>query len=59
MSKDLWFREFERLYNENLDQGVPDDKAYEQAGDEADGALQERIADIADEYRLRKKEGRL
>jgi len=56
--KELWFREMERLYNEALDDGVPDDEAYKQAGEKAHDALSERLADLADRERLRKKEGR-
>lgn len=58
MSKDLWFAEFERLLNEKEDAGMPPDEAYEHAGNEAHGALRERLADMIDDARLRKKEGR-
>lgn len=57
MSKDLWFAEFERLLNEKEDTGMSPDEAYEQAGNEADGALRDRLADLGDLARLRKKEG--
>lgn len=57
MGSDLWFREFERLLNEKVDAGIPEDRAYEQAGDEAHGAVSERLADMIDLARLRKKEG--
>lgn len=56
MSKELWFREFERLYSEKLDAGIPDRLAYGQAGNEAHGALAERLADRADRERKRRKE---
>lgn len=59
MSKDIWFDEMERLLNEKLDAGVPFDKAYEQAGEQADGATADRLADMIDHARLLKKEGRL
>lgn len=58
MSKEIWFAEMERLYAEKLDAGVPDSQAYEQAGDEAHDATRERLADMIDLARLRKKEGR-
>ncbi len=57
MSKEMWFREMERLLAEKEDAGIPFDQAYEQAGNEAHGAVQERIADMADQARLRNKEG--
>ena len=55
MSKDLWFAEFERLYNEALDDGVPDSRAYDQAADKAHGAMIDRLADMADQERKRRK----
>jgi len=58
MSKDLWFAEMERLLAEKEDAGIPFDRAYKQAGDEAHGAMTERLADLADRERLRRKEGR-
>lgn len=58
MSKDLWFAEFERIQNELEDAGVSPEKAYDMAADKAHGALLERLADMADLARLRKKEGR-
>jgi len=54
--KEMWFREMERLLSEKEDAGIPFDRAYEQAGTEAHGAVQERIADMADEARMRRKE---
>ena len=59
MSKDIWFAEFERLYNEKLDAGVRDGLAYMEAGEEADAATRERLADMIDHARLLKKEGRI
>lgn len=56
MSKDLWFAEMERLLAEKQDAGIPFDQAYEQASDEAHGALKERLADIADVERKRRRE---
>lgn len=62
MSKDLWFAEFERLYNKAAEKseaaGKPvDDATYNALADKADRAYRERLADMGDEARLRKKEG--
>jgi hypothetical protein len=57
MSKDMWFREFERLYNEAAEEGPVTDKVYDGLGAKADHASAERLADMIDEARLRKKEG--
>ncbi len=54
---EIWFREFERILNEKEDAGIPLDQAYEEAGDEAHGAVQERIADMIDMAKLRRKDG--
>ncbi len=54
MSKEMWFKEFERIYNETSDSA----KAYKLACDKADAAYRERLADQADHARLRVKEGR-
>ena len=56
MSKDLWFAEMERLLAEKEDAGIPFDQAYEQAGNEAGPALAERLADIVDMERKRRRE---
>lgn len=58
MSKDLWFAEFERLYNEAAEEGPVTDKVYDSLAPKADRALSERLADKIDEMRLRAKEGR-
>lgn len=59
MSKDLWFAEMERILAEKEDAGIPFEQAYEQAGNEASGALTERLADMADmERKRRREEGR-
>jgi hypothetical protein len=58
MSKDLWFAEFERLYNEAEEKGPVTDKVYDSLAPKADRALSDRLADMIDEARLRKKEGR-
>lgn len=56
MSKELWFREFERIQADLEDAGVSPDRAYALAGDRAHGALLERLADVADRERTRRKE---
>lgn len=58
MSKALWFAEFERHLNELEDEGVPFDAAYDKAAKLAEKSLPDRLADMADEMRLRRKEGR-
>ncbi len=57
MSKDLWFEEFDRIYNECLDQGVPADRAYSLAEDMAEAATADRMADMIDLARMRRKDG--
>ena len=57
MSKEMWFREFERLYNEAADEGPVTDKVYAGLGEKADRASADRLADMIDMARLRKKEG--
>ena len=67
MGSELWFREFERIVTEKeaaIDELPTDDatkrrlqaKAYDQAGEEAGPALAERLADMADFERKRRKE---
>ncbi len=61
MSKDMWFDEFERLYNEAAEvaDGHVSDAVYDNLADRADRAYRERLADMIDHARLLKKEGRL
>lgn len=54
--KDLWFDEMERLLNEKIDAGISEDRAYDEASNEAGPALAERLADMADMERKRRKE---
>jgi len=56
MGGELWFREFERRLNAKLDAGIPEDKAYDEAGEEAGPALAENFADAADFLRKRRRE---
>ncbi len=55
--KEMWFREMERILSEKEDAGTPFERAYEEAGNEAHGAVQERIADLIDQARMRRKDG--
>jgi hypothetical protein len=56
MSKDLWFDEFERHLNALEDEGVPFKQAYDRAAQKAEKSLPERLADMADAGRMRRKE---
>ena len=56
--KDLYIAELEDKYNKLLDQGMDEDKAYEIAGDQAYKGLGDKMADLADREKLRRKEGR-
>jgi hypothetical protein len=56
MSKEQWFREFERLYNEAAEDGPVSDKVYESLAEKANRAFADRLADIADMERMRRKE---
>lgn len=70
MSKELWFQEFERILNEKeaaIDEApltaatklILKRKAYDAASDEASDAVAERLADMADyERKRRREEGR-
>lgn len=68
MGSELWFREFERILNEK-EAGIDDAegltatqraklkaKAYDDASNEAGPALAERLADMADFERKRRRE---
>ncbi len=67
MSKDLWFAEMERILNEKeaaiedsglsaKEQARLKAKAYDEAGEEGGPALAERLADMADRERKRRRE---
>lgn len=56
MSKDLWFAEMTRIEAELIDLGMDPDAAYEKASEMADGAVRDRLADMIDMERLRRKE---
>ena len=55
MTSELWFREFERLISEKQGAGQTFDQAYHEATSETDVALRERLADMADRERKRRK----
>jgi hypothetical protein len=68
MGSELWFREMERILNEKeaaieesglsaAEQRRLKAKAYDEAGEEAGPALAERLADMADLERKRRREG--
>jgi hypothetical protein len=53
MSKEMWFAEMEQRMAELIDQGVPEDEAYDRASNDAHERLRDRLADIADMERKR------
>lgn len=56
MSKELYIAELERIMADLVDKGMPEDRAYEIAGDRAYDAMRDRLADLADRERQRRKE---
>ena len=46
----------ERIMADLIDQGVSEDRAYDLASERAYPAMRERLADLIDDIRLRKKE---
>jgi hypothetical protein len=59
MSKELWLQEFERLYNAAEERyGKVSNAVYDSLAEKADKAFTERLADMADEARLHRKEGK-
>ena len=55
MSKELYIAELERIMAALIDQGIPEDRAYDIAGERAYGAMRDRLADRADIERKRLK----
>ena len=55
-AKDLWFDEMERLMQQYIDAGMPEDEAYEKASEMAGSSVAERLADMADYERKRRRE---
>lgn len=56
--KDIWFAEMERKLNDKLARGVPENRAYDEASAEAFESAKDKLADMADNARLRAKEER-
>lgn len=54
--KEMWFAEMERLLAQYEDEGMSWDEAYKKAGDNAASSLAERLADMADRERKRRRE---
>lgn len=58
--KELWLQEFERLYDAAEERfGKVSNDVYDKLAEKADKAFTERLADMADEARLLRKEGKL
>jgi len=55
MNKELYIAELERIMADLIDFGVPESEAYDLAGEQAYGAMRDRLADKADEMRKRMK----
>ena len=58
MSKDIYLDEVERIAAELEEGGMSPGKAYDRASEMAYFAMSERLADMADQAKLRRKEGR-
>ena len=58
MSKDIYIEVFEELVNDLMEQGYAHDDAYEKAEKMAYDKYRDRLADMADQERLRRKEER-
>ncbi len=56
MGSELWFREFERHLNDLEDEGIPFNVAYEKAAGMAERSVPERLADLIDQERQRRKD---
>jgi hypothetical protein len=54
--KDMWIAEFEKLIAELEGKGLSFNQAYKQASDLTDARLRDRLADMADAERKRRKE---
>jgi hypothetical protein len=57
VSKEQWFRNFERALAEREGSGFKPKAAYELATKDADDATIDQLADAADMERTRRKEG--
>jgi hypothetical protein len=57
--KEQWFRQMERDLAEKLDKGIPEDRAYQEASDEAYEKTMDAMLEKADmERRRRREEGK-
>ena len=56
--KDLYIDQMERRWSELVDQGLDPSDAYDMASEAAYHDLGDRMADMADAERLRRKEGK-
>lgn len=54
--KDLYIDEHMRLVSELEDRGVPTERAYDIAADQAYDSARNRLADMADDLRQRRKD---
>lgn len=59
MSKEQYIREYERIVNDLMDQGMSEKQAENIAAEKAYPAMVDRIAAQADYLRMLKKEGGL
>lgn len=59
MSKDLFIAEYDRIYAKLVEGGCPEDMAHEIASEKAYPAMQDRLADMIDAARQRKKDEQL
>jgi len=57
--KEMWLAEWNALFEEAIERGLSERDAEAFADRGADNAHREKLADMIDEARLRKKEGRL
>lgn len=55
MSKDLYIAEVERIQAELEDAGMKPDRAYDIASERAYPAVQDRLADMADDLKKRER----
>ena len=56
-AKEMWIAEYDELVNEALDAGKSQKAAEAYAEARIDGRFKDKIADIADMERLRRKDG--
>jgi hypothetical protein len=54
--KEQWFRQMERDFAEKLDKGIPEDRAYREASEEAHEKVMDAMLERADMERNRRRE---